>query len=166
MAVITTTYASAVNLTVTQWGTNLAADQWGFSAIVDNTSDNYMDVLVGGLLEVGTTTPAAGDTLDIYVYGNYDTGTSSAIGGVIDALYTGTDAEKTEGTDFQKENLYLLQVVSAEANVGYHWGPVGIAQAFGGTVPPKWGLILHNNGSATMAAGSLAEYIGITYTST
>ena len=164
MAVTNVTYASEVNLTVTSWGTGLAADQWGFSAIVDNSSNNYMDVLVGGLLEVGTTTPAAGDTLDIYVYGNYDTATSSALTGGIDALITGTDAEETEGTDFQKENLNFLISVSAEANVGYHWGPIAIASAFGGVVPPKWGLVLHNNGGATMAAGSLAEYIGVTYT--
>jgi len=166
MAVITVTYAGASNLTITSWGTGLAADQWGFSAIVDNTTNKYIDALVGGLLEVGTTTPAAGDSLDVYAYGSYDEATSTALTGAIDALYAGTDTEETEGTDFQKENLKLLTSVSAEANVGYHWGPVSVAQAFGGILPPKWGLVLHNNGSATMASGSVAEYNGITYTQT
>lgn len=163
--ILTTTYASPLNLTITSWGTGLAATQWGFSTLVDNTTDKYVDALVGGLLEVGATTPAAGDTLDIYTYANYDTATSTALTGGIDALLPGTDAEETEGTDFQKENLILLAVVSAEANVGYHWGPVSVAAAYGGVLPPKWGLVLHNNGSATMAAGSVAEYIGIKYTS-
>ena len=158
-------YASATNLTVTSWGTGLAAGQYGFSAIVDNTTNLYMDALVGGLLEVGTTTPAAGDTLDIYVYGMYDEATSTALTGAIDALYAGTDTEETEGTDFIIENMKFLTSVTAESNVGFHWGPESIAQLFGGVMPPKWGLVLHNNGSATMAAGSLAEYIGITYTS-
>lgn len=164
--VTTTTYAAAADLTVTSWGTGLAADQWGFSTLVDNQTNKYMDVLVGGILEVGATTPAAGDTMDIYTYAMYDEGVTNALTGGIDNLLPGTDAEETEGTDFQKENLILLAVVSAEANVGYRWGPVSVAAAYGGVLPVKWGLVLHNNGGATMATGSIASYVGITYTST
>ena len=157
------TYASAVNLTVTSWGSGLAAGQIGASLIVDNTSNLYDDVLVGGLLEIGTTTPTTGDTLEIYVYGSYDTGTSSALTGGIDGLFTGADEEEVDGTDLILAHIPIIATLEAESNIGIHFGPIGIAQFFGGVVPPKWGLMLHNNGSATMATASLAEYVGITF---
>lgn len=157
-------YTAAADLTITSWGTGLAATQWGFSTVVDNQTNLFIDCLVGGILEVGAT-PAAGDTLDIYTYAMYDEGVTNAFTAGIDNLLPGTDAEETEGTDFQKENLILLAVVSAEANVGYRWGPVSVASAYGGVMPVKWGLVLHNNGGATMATGSIASYIGIKYTS-
>lgn len=159
------TYTAAADLTITSWGTGLAADEWGFSTLVDNQTNLFIDCLVGGILEVGASTPAAGDTLDIYTYAMYDEGVTNALTGGIDNLLPGTDAEETEGTDFQKENLILLAVVSAEANVGYRWGPVSIATAYGGVVPVKWGLVLHNNGGAAMAASSIASYVGVHYTS-
>jgi hypothetical protein len=158
-------YANAVNLTVASWGTGLAPGQIGASLIVDNATNLYVDVFVGGLLEIGTTTPAAGNTLDVYVYGRYDQATAAALTGGIDALFTGADEEETDGTDLILAHLPLIASLEAESNIGIHFGPTAIAQFFGGVVPESWGLVLHNNGAATMAAGSLAEYIGVTYTS-
>jgi len=167
MATITTvTYANAANLTVASWGTGLAAGQIGSSLIVDNATNKYLDVMVGGLLEIGTTTPAAGDTLDIYGYGRYDQATAAALTGGIDGLFTGADEEEIDGTDLILAHLPLIASLEAESNIGIHWGPIGFAQFFGGNMPESWGLVLHNNGSATMASGSLAEYIGITFTHT
>jgi len=157
-------YIDAVNLTVASWGTGLATTQIGASAIVDNQATDilFVDVAVGGLLEVGTTTPAAGDTMDVYAYGRYDQATASAIGGGIDALLDGTDEEEADDTDLYLAHLPLLVSLQAETSEGIHFGPRGIAGLFGMLAPPEsWGLILHNNGSATMAAGSLAEYMGI-----
>ena len=157
-------YASAVNLTLTSWGTGLADTQIGATAIVDNTSNLYVDVIVGGLFEIGATTPAAGDYINVYVYGSYDTGTSSALTGGIDGLFTGADEEEVDGTDLILTHMPLITTLEAESNIGIHWGPTGIAQFFGGVMPPKWGLVMENQSDSTMAAGSLVEYIGITYT--
>lgn len=165
MATSKIAYTAAANLTVTSWGTGLAPGQIGASLIVDNQTSLYMDVLVGGILEIGTTTPVAGDTLDIYAYGIYDQATSSALTGGIDGLFTGADEEETDGTDLILAHLPLVVSLEAESNIGIHFGPVAIAPLFGGIMPQKWGLVLHNNGSATMAAGSLAELVGIHYTS-
>ena len=87
--ITTTTYANAANLTVTSWGASLAPGDIGASLIVDNATDKYLDVMIGGLLEIGASTPAPGGTLDIYAYGRYDQATDAALTGGIDALFTG-----------------------------------------------------------------------------
>lgn len=164
MATINIAYATAEALTIGAWTTTLAADEWATSSIVDNTSNLYVDALVGGFIELGTTTPAAGDTLEIYVVGNYDTATATDMTGGIDALL-GANNEEAPGTGFMAENLRLLEIVACEANEGYHFGPTSVAAAFGGILPPKYMIVLHNNTGTALAAGSTCNIIGITYTS-
>lgn len=164
MAVTKVTYAADEAVTITNWSTSLAADQWASSALIDNTTNLYVDALVGGFLELGTTTPAAGDTCEIYVSGNYQTATVTDMGAGIDALFD-ANVEEAPGTGFMSQNLRLLEIIEMEANEGYHWGPVSIASAFGGVLPQKYFLVLHNNTSAAMAAGSNVNLVGITYTS-
>lgn len=169
MAVTTTTYATDVALAVTEWDATLAAGQYATSAIYDNTSTNYIDVLVGGVLELDATTPVAGDTMEIYVVGQYSETATDMTGG-IDALFDAATEEAAD-TAFVAANLILLTVVSVEATTpataqGYHWGPVSIASAFGGIMPKRFMLVLHNNTAGTMAAGTDCNTTGITYTST
>jgi len=157
-------YGSPTALTITSWTTTLAATQIAASAIVDNTSNLFVDALVGGLLEQGSSTPAAGDTFDIYAYGAWDTGTSSRLTGGIDGLFTGADEEEIDGTDLELGNMPLLAAVTADANVGFHFGPLSVAAVFGGRLPPKWGLVIHNRTGSAMASGSAVSYVGVTYT--
>ncbi len=160
-------YGSDVALAVTEWDATLAAGEFATSAIFDNTTSLFMDVLVGGVLELDATTPVAGDTMDIYVVGQYS-GTATDMTGAIDALLN-AETEEVEDTAFVKANLTLLASVSVEATIpataqGYHWGPVGVAQFFGGLMPQRFMLILHNNTAGTMAAGPDVNTVGITYT--
>ena len=85
MAVTNITYAADAAITISQWGTNLAAGEWATSAIFDNTSNVYMDVLVGGEIaaSTGTGTLAAGETFDIYIGALYDKDTTTTAGGGI-----------------------------------------------------------------------------------
>lgn len=159
-------YGSDVALAVTEWDTTLAAGEFATSAIFDNTTELFMDVLVGGLLELDATTPVAGDTMDIYVLGQYS-GTATDMTGAIDALLNAA-TEEAEDVAFVKANLILLASVSVESAApataqGYHWGPVGIAQFFG-IMPQRFMLILHNNTAGTMAANPDVNTVGITYT--
>jgi len=170
VAVTKITYAADEAIAVTEWDTTLAAGQFATSAIFDNTSNLYIDVLVGGILELDATTPVAGDTMDIYIVGNYDTDTATDMGGGIDALLDAA-TEETEDEAFVKANLTLFTSVSVEAGTpataqGYHWGPLGVAQFFGGVMPKKFMLILHNNTAGTMAANPNVNAVGVTYTST
>ncbi len=169
MAETKITYGSDVALAVTEWDATLAAGEFATSAIFDNTTSLFMDVLLGGLLELDAATPVVGDTMDIYIVGQYS-GTATDMTGAIDALLNAA-TEEVEDTAFVKANLILLASVAVEATTpataqGYHWGPVGVAQFFGGVLPQRFMLILHNNTAGTMAAGPDVNTVGITYTST
>jgi len=167
MAETKITYGSDVALAVTEWDATLAAGQFATSAIFDNTTDLFVDVLCGGVLELDATTPVAGDTMDIYISGQYS-GTATDMTGAIDALF-GAATEEVEDTAFVKANLILFKSVSVEATTpataqGYHWGPIGVAQFFGGVMPQRFMFTLHNNTAGTMAAGPDVNTVGITYT--
>jgi len=167
MAVTNITYDTDAALAVTAWGTSLAPGEFATSAIFDNTSTLYMDVLCGGILELGATTPVVGDTLDIYIAGQYSETATDMTGG-IDALFNAA-TEEVEDTAFVKANLILFVSSEVEATTpataqGYHWGPAGVAQFFGGIMPKRFMLVLHNNTAGTMAAGSDVNTTGITFT--
>ena len=170
MATVTTiTYAADAALAVTEWDATLAAGQYATSAIYDNTTTKYIDVLVGGVLELDATTPVAGDTLEVYISGQYSE-TATDMTGAIDALFDAA-TEEVADTAFVKANLILLAVVNVEATTpataqGYHWGPVSVAGAFGGVMPKRFMLTLLNNTAGTMAAGPDVNTTGITYTHT
>jgi len=129
-----------------------------------------MDLLVGGLIELGASTPVIGDTLDIYIGALYDKDTTSTTGGTIDSrMDAGTPAEELEDVDFVKANLILFKSVSVEATTpavaqSYAFNPQGCAQFFGGVMPQKIYFLLHNNTAGTLVAGSAMNSVGITYT--
>ena len=170
MAETKITYAADAAIAVTNWSTGLAAGEWATSAIFDNTSSLYMDVLVGGILELDATTPLVGESLDIYIGALYDKDTTTTPGGGIDSLMDpGTPAEEVEDTDFVKANLILFKSVRLEETVpataqGYQFNPQAVAQFFGGVLPQKIFFMLHNNTSGTCAAGAALNAVGITYT--
>ena len=170
MAETKITYAADAAIAVTQWGTGLTSGQFATSAIFDNTSTLYLDVLVGGIIELDATTPLVNETLDIYVGALYDKDTTSTPGGGIDSLMDpGTPAEEVEDTDFVLANLILFSSISLEATTpataqGYQFNPKGVAQFFGGVLPQKIYFMLHNNTSGAIAAGSALNAVGITYT--
>ncbi len=170
MAVTTVTYAADEAIAVTEWDATLAAGQFATSAIFSNTTNLYVDVLLGGILELDATTPVVGDTMDIYIAGQYDTDTATDMTGGIDALFDAATEEAAD-TAFVLANLILLTSVAIQAtstfgDAGFHWGPVGVAQYFGGIMPKAFMLVLHNNTAGTMAAGPDVNAVGITYTST
>ncbi len=170
MAETKITYGADVAIAVTQWDTGLAPNQWATSAIVDNTANLFIDMLVGGLIELGATTPVLGDTLDIYVGALYDKDVTSTPGGGIDSLMDpGTPAEEVEDVDFVKANLSLFKSISVEATApaiaqSYAFNPTAVAQFFGGVLPQKIFFMLHNNTAGTLITGSALNSVGITYT--
>jgi len=169
MATTNIAYSADAAIAVTQWDTGLAGGQFATSAIFDNTTTKYIDLLVGGLIELGATTPLVGETLDIYIGALYDKDTTSTPGGGIDSLMDpGTPAEEAEDVDFVKANLILFKSVSVEATTpaiaqSYAFNPTACAQFFGGILPQKIYFLLHNNTGGTLVTGSALNSVGITY---
>ncbi len=172
MAETKITYSADAAIAVTLWSTGLGPGQFATSAIFDNTSTLYVDLLVGGIIELGATTPVAGNTLDIYIGALYDKDVTTTPGGGIDSLMDpGTPAEEVEDTDFVLANLIPFQSISVEKTTpataqGYQFNPQAVAAFFNGILPQKIYFLLHNNTAGTLVAGSALNSVGITYTST
>ena len=169
--VTTTTYATDADLAVTAWTSTLLTGEAATSAIFDNSSTKYVDVLIGGDIAASTVTGTiiAGDSWDIYIHAQYSD-TATDMGGAIDALL-GAAAENVVNTDWVLANAILMVSVQPEgtpdATQDYHWGGFSVASFFGGTMPKRFMLSLHNNtNDAALGTGSTVNTIGVTYTNT
>jgi len=160
MASVTTTYAATATVTCTL--ASLANGAYRQSAVVDNSSNLYVDALIGGSIQTGTS-PTDKSTIEVYAYGERDDGggTSQYTAGC-----SGSDAAYT--ADGEEDELKLLEVITVDttSDQDYEWGPVSVAQAFGGILPRKWGVVYRNaTGVTTHATGTNNEtrYAGIKF---
>ena len=126
------------------------------SAVVDNTSNLYLDQLAMVVLSIANTTPANSKGAYIFAYGGLESGT-----------YT-NPASGTEG------NLTLLDVTAnAQAMPLVHFLPIttadevaesapfSVARGFGGILPPFWGLaIMNHSGAALDASANTVKHRG------
>jgi hypothetical protein len=163
MATMNIAYSSPATVTITP--ASLADGGYRESTAIDNgTSVKYIDAMVGGLIRVGAV--AADGTIAIFAYGSYD-GTEYTAG------VSGTDGTITWGTTGRSgvegyNNLPLLGMVSVDTTDDddyVTWGPFSVAEAFGGVLPTKWGIVIRNNtGTAFHATQTSSEcqYTGIT----
>ena len=169
MTVTTITYAADSALAITLTGPLTTGAFRSSANFNNNSSTNYVDCLVGGMIGSAGTSWAAGETVDIYAMANYSD-TSTDIGGARDAAYAQGDGDQVSDTDFILANVGPLIFSiglhgTPTTNMDYHWGPVSIASAFGGTMPKNWHLLVHNNTSGSVDSGNI-NVIGVTYTNT
>ena len=123
----------------------LAHDAKRESAAVDNATSNFLDVLVQVKIATNAGADSTGDKcVYVYAYGTNDDGAAYS------ANASGTDA--AFGTDPQQlSNGRLLGTVYAPTqNKIYQSDLMSIATAFGGSVPQRWGLIVHNRTGQTL----------------
>ncbi len=164
------TYSSDAAISVSIWTTTLLAGEYGNSAIFDNTGTLYNDLIVGGVIEGGSTTVLVGESFDIYIGALYDKDTTTTAGGGIDTGFDpGTPAEEAVDVAFVKANLILFESVSVEATTpdvaqGYNFNPKGCAAFFNGILPQKIFFTLHNSTGAALGTGSALNSVGVTYT--
>lgn len=163
MATTTINYDTPRTVTITY--TSLADGGYRQSDAVDNSSYKYVDALVGGIVRIGS--PTADGTIAIYAYGSYD-GTEYTAG------LTGSDGTITWGTTGNTGadgylNLPLLGVISVDGSDDddyARFGPYSVAQAFGGILPQKWGIVVKNSTGASLQGtqtSSECQYTGIKF---
>lgn len=164
MAVTTTTHGTSTSITITSLD-SLAADGWASSTPITGSTD--IDSLV--VLTFAPGAVASDGTVAVYGYASADGGTTYTAG------VPATDAAITWGTSGStsvngSNNLPLLGVGDVDSTDGAESiiiGPFSVGAAFGGVLPERWGIIVHNDTDATSdASGHSAHYRGITYTST
>jgi hypothetical protein len=149
MADIKVAYGTASDLTITLASlasdTNLLTGRE--SATIDNTSTLALDYLVSGKITAGTS-PTASRSIEVWAVGSWD-GTNWP------DVFDGTDSAETITSADIKASICRLVAAMATANTSdrtYHFGPVSLAAAFGGVVPPKIVLfVTHSTGVALNA---------------
>ncbi|MHB2015318.1 MAG: hypothetical protein ACYCW6_00060 [Candidatus Xenobia bacterium] len=156
MSTIKPSYAAPATITCTL--ASLANGSSRQSAVVDNSSTLYDDALLSLIVATGSGTIGNG-RLMIWGYGLMDTTPTYTDGCMgADAAFSGTPSNGT--------NMKLIGVVYAgAASTTFDAGPFSVANAFGGRLPEKWGVVVQNDtGVPLSSAAATLEYIGMQYT--
>ena len=146
MADLKLSYPAASDLTITLASlasdTNLLTGRE--SATIDNTANLYLDILVSGKITAGTS-PTAARSIEVWAVGSWD-GTNWP------DVFDGTESAETITSADIKASVCRFLAAMATANTSdraYHFGPVSLASAFGGVLPPKIVLfVTHSTGVA------------------
>lgn len=149
-------YPSTSSLTITlaslaSDASLLAGEQ---SDAVSNTSNLYLDYLVAGKITTGTS-PTTGKQIEVWAYAQESDGGGTPV--YPDAI-TGSNGGATfTSLDIKYASMALIALLNTDSNSNrtYWFKPTSIRSAFGGVVPPKWGIfVVHNTGVALNATGS------------
>lgn len=165
MATISVNYPSSSTTSVTITSLNsLATNSAGVytkvatSAAIAN-SDNDIDHLLSGSIVVGASGLTANRTIAVYVVGAL--AESSGLPSWPDTLDGNDDVD-----DFTSANVMAATamavasiVIDATGSRTYSFGPVSVAQAFGGYLPQHYIVcVAHDTGAALASSGHSIQY--------
>jgi hypothetical protein len=165
MATVTPNYAATATITcsVASLASSSSFVAGQESTIVDNSSNKYVDALLSGKIRVGTT-PTVNTQILVYVFAQLDD--TPTYPDVMD----GTDSAETITTAGVGQGfLKLAAVLNVDATTSdrdYPFGPVSVAQLFGGVMPQRWGVfVTHNTGVALNSTGGnhFIKYQGVKF---
>jgi hypothetical protein len=155
MATLAASYASSATITITL--ASLASGSARASTVVNNSSNLYVDALVGLKVKANAAGTSSSGQVNVYLYASADAGTNYSDGA------SGSDAAHT-----LNKNARLVHVMALDANAETAKAEgISVAQAFG-YMPEKWGVIIENqSGAALDSTGGNHEvhYTGVKFTS-
>ena len=143
-------YGASVQLTITlaslaNSATSVAGRQ---STVVDNTSDLFLDALVGGQITTGTS-PTSGGIIEVWAFAaENDTPTYPDGLGATDAAIAFTSRDIAVAS----QALVTSLVVDTTSNQTYWFKATSIAALFGGVLPRKWGVVVINSSGVALNA--------------
>src|SRR3990167_10392958 len=145
MADIKTAYAasSALTITLASLATDASLLTGRESTAISNTTNLYLDYLIGGKITTGTT-PTDAKEIRVYAYAAVED--DPIYGDVFD----GTDSDETATSAGIRDAYLKLVAVIPTNNTSdrtYWFGPVSLEALFGGVIPTAWGVfVTHNTG--------------------
>lgn len=145
-------YASSAAVTCTLASlasdTNLLAGRE--SAEIDNTSNKYLDYLLGGKVTTGTS-PTASRNIEVWLIPLAEDSTYPDV-------FDGTDSNETATTRDMLASYGVCVANMLTTNTSdrtYWWGGVSARRAFNGTLPKKFAVfVVHNTGVNLNSTGS------------
>ena len=156
MADIKSVFGTATAFTITNANLATSATAGWRSNAIDNSTNLYLDALVHFELAAVNTAPANSKAIFVYGYALVDTAGSA---------YTGSGDQVPDGS----EGTWSFPDVTANAvptplvgvipypkqNEAINAGPFSIAAAFGGILPPKWGIGMINHTGMTLSVTAI-----------
>ena len=171
MADIKTAYGAtnqAITITLNSLASSATAARQ--STVVDNTSNLFLDALVQVKVTLPTSgTISADQRAYIYAFGTADTSTptypaevasasANSSVGASDAAYT----MNASGSPLRLIGVLPIVTVNTSTNGVLVTEPMSVASAFGGRLPPKWGIVVRNYCGVTWhSSGCSAWYQGV-----
>ena len=150
-------YGTSTAITITLASLGSSATVGRESTAIDNSTNRFIDALVRVTLKTDTGSIGNESAAYVYAYGSED-GTNYP------ENITGSDAAYTQ---LAPTVLRLIGVVPLLAqSTTYKSQPMSVAQAFGGRLPRKWGIVVRNYCGIAMtgtAGDHAAYYTGIQY---
>lgn len=158
-------YAASSALTVTNLhsiATSATLVAGWESAVIDNTSNLYLDYLITAKIELGNSATAG--EIRVYIVGTLDDTPTYP------APFDGTEStEDTANVTLRDSHARLLMSASTRADPGtdddYYLGPASVASCFGGVCPAKFVIfVTHSTGVNLAASGNTVVIKGVYYT--
>lgn len=142
MATVSESYGTSTAFTITL--ASLANNGSRASTAVSNTSTLALDALVSLVVKTNASGVSSTGYLTVYAYGTTNGGSNYTEGA------TGTDGAITLTSP---TNLRPIGIINAVATATtYTAGPFSVANAFGGSLPSSWGIVVTNSTGATLDA--------------
>lgn len=162
MATVSLSYSAVQTMTVTNLAGLASSATAGWqSAVVDNSTDLYDDAAVQVVLDFANTAPANSKGVYVYAYSGLETTYTNPASGS-EGPITLLDVTTT-----QQALTYVGFIPYTTADEVVESRVFHLAQAFGGVLPIKWGLVMMNHSGAALAAsGHTVKWRGIKYTVT
>ncbi len=169
---MTTTFKEAIDAStaITCTLTSLATASARGSNSVDNSTNLYPDALVTVTVTIASGTPTStGSFVNVYVFGSED-GTNF---GTINSATAGTPGtDGAFGALTVTPNLIgpIAQIaavtITSTGERTFRSQPIPIAQAFGGSLPRKWGILIENQtglafSTSTTTTAQYVSYSGV-----
>jgi len=149
------TYAASGSLDVTNLHSLASSQTWvaGWeSALIDNTTNLYEDILISGLFKTAAANNQVGE-IRVYVV--------AMIGDAVwPDVFDGTESVETISLTNVRDAVCRLGAVipvTITASLSYPFGPFSVANLFGGLCPAKFVIFVTGNATTTNTAQLAAD---------
>jgi hypothetical protein len=145
MSTATLSYGSNQALTITV--ASLANNALRQSTEVDNTSNGYLTGTLGVKIKTGASGTAAAGYVNVWAWANSND--------IRDGLAGASDAAIASNT-----GLRFVGRIAVAANATTYTKTFDLSEVFGGSLPPKWGIVLENKTGAALDSTAGSHAVG------